>query len=174
MTALTSLGRIGMDPAEIDAVLISHLHGDHFGGLPLLLLDASLRARSRPLTIAGPAATRRRVEEALAIFGWTSAHIDAATFVPLEPGVTVPIAGCKVTASSVVTTRRLRRLACVSWPKERRSATPATPGGAMRSSKSHVAPTCSSAEPGRSTRRSRRSWISRRCLDVGTLSPASG
>jgi ribonuclease BN (tRNA processing enzyme) len=102
MTALTSLGRIGMDPAEIDAVVISHLHGDHFGGLPLLLLDATLRTRSRPLTIVGPAATRRRVEEALAVFGWTSAHIDAMTFVPLEPGVTVPIAGCEVTAFDVV------------------------------------------------------------------------
>lgn len=87
MTALTSLGRIGIDPAEIDAVVISHLHGDHFGGLPLLLLEATLRARSRPLTIARPAATRRRVEQALELFGWTSARIDAATFVPLVPGV---------------------------------------------------------------------------------------
>ena len=102
MTALTSLGSIGMDPAEIDAVVISHLHGDHFGGLPLMLLDATLRGRSRPLTIAGPAATRRRVEEALAIFGWTSAHIDAATFVPLEPGMTLAIAGCELTAFEVL------------------------------------------------------------------------
>jgi ribonuclease BN (tRNA processing enzyme) len=102
MTALASLGRIGMDPAEIDAVVVSHLHGDHFGGLALLLLDATLRARSRPLTIAGPAATRRRVEEALALFGWTSADINAATFVPLEPGVALSIAGCDVTAFEVV------------------------------------------------------------------------
>jgi ribonuclease BN (tRNA processing enzyme) len=101
MTALASLGRIGIDPAEIDAVVISHLHGDHFGGLPLLLLDATLRARSRPLTIAGPAATRRRVEQALELFGWTSAGIDAATFVPLVPGVAAPIAGCEVTAFDV-------------------------------------------------------------------------
>lgn len=101
MTALTSLGRIGMDPAEIDAVLISHLHGDHFGGLPLLLLDATLRARSQPLTIAGPAATRQRVKQALEIFAWRSARIDAATFVPLVPGVAVPIAACEVTAFDV-------------------------------------------------------------------------
>ena len=82
MAALTSLGSIGIDPAEIDAVVISHLHGDHFGGLPLMLLDATLRGRSRPLTIGGPAATRRRVEDAVAIFGWPSARMDAATFAP--------------------------------------------------------------------------------------------
>jgi ribonuclease BN (tRNA processing enzyme) len=101
MTASASLGRIGMDPAEIDAVVISHLHGDHFGGLPLLLLDASLRPRARPLIIAGPAATRARAQQALEIFGWTSVRLDAATFIHLSPGVPVSIAGCEVTAYDV-------------------------------------------------------------------------
>jgi ribonuclease BN (tRNA processing enzyme) len=102
MTALTSLGRAGIDPGEIDTVLISHLHGDHFGGLPLMLLDATLRARTRPLTIAGPAATRQRVQEVLDSFGWTSANIDVATFVPLVPRVAVRLADCDVTAFEVV------------------------------------------------------------------------
>jgi ribonuclease BN (tRNA processing enzyme) len=101
MTVLTSLGRIGVDPAHIDAVFISHLHGDHFGGLPLLLLDATLRPRARPLTIAGPAATRFRTEQALEIFGWTSTRIDLANFIHLVPGATYAIAGCGVTAFDV-------------------------------------------------------------------------
>jgi ribonuclease BN (tRNA processing enzyme) len=101
MTALTSLARAGVDPSEIDAVIISHLHGDHFGGLPLLLLDALRRTRSRPLTIAGPAATRQRVQQALEVFGWTSAAINAATFVHLQPGVSARIGGCDVTAVEV-------------------------------------------------------------------------
>jgi ribonuclease BN (tRNA processing enzyme) len=102
MTALASLGRIGVDPGEIDAVAISHLHGDHFGGLAPLLLDATLRPRARPLTIAGPAATRSRVEQALEVFGWTTSRLDVADFVELVPGVPRSICGCEVTAFAVL------------------------------------------------------------------------
>ena len=103
MTALASLGRAGIDPREIDAVLISHLHGDHFGGLAPLLLDASIRPRQKPLTIAGPAETRSRVAEALGMFGWTSAGTDGVEFVVLDPaGGAANVAGCEVTALAVV------------------------------------------------------------------------
>lgn len=101
MTVLASLGKIAMEPADVDAVVISHLHGDHFGGLPLMLLDASLRPRARPLTIAGPADTRARVEHALEVFGWTSVRVDVARFVHLVPAVPTSIAGCEVTAFDV-------------------------------------------------------------------------
>jgi ribonuclease BN (tRNA processing enzyme) len=102
MTALTSLGRRGLDPSQIDAIVISHLHGDHFGGVPLLLLDASLRGRPMPLTIAGPADTRRRVQQSLEVHGWRSAFMmEAATFVELVPGVSRRLAGCDVTAFEV-------------------------------------------------------------------------
>ena len=48
--------RFRIDPATVDAVVISHLHGDHFGGLPFLLLDAAfITRRKRPLMVAGPA-----------------------------------------------------------------------------------------------------------------------
>jgi ribonuclease BN (tRNA processing enzyme) len=53
-------------PNTIDAILISHLHGDHFGGLPFLLLDAHLVSRrTRPLTIAGPPGLRERLHRAM-------------------------------------------------------------------------------------------------------------
>lgn len=39
----------------IDAIFISHLHGDHLFGLPGLLSSMSLNARTRPLALYGPA-----------------------------------------------------------------------------------------------------------------------
>jgi ribonuclease BN (tRNA processing enzyme) len=101
MTAVASLGRIGVDAAEIDAIIVSHLHGDHFGGIPLLLLDAALRGRARPLIIAGPRRTRERVNQTLKVFGWQNARLETATFVQLVPGEPVTIAGCEVTAFEV-------------------------------------------------------------------------
>lgn len=101
LTALLSLARAGVDAESLDAVLLSHLHGDHFGGVPLLLLDATLRGRTRPLTLAGPAATRERVQHALDVFGWNSARMDLAEFVSLVPRTMVDLGVCKVTAFPV-------------------------------------------------------------------------
>ena len=59
----------GLDFGRVDGVILSHLHGDHFGGLPFLLLDAQLLSRrERPLVIAGPPGTRARIEAALEVF----------------------------------------------------------------------------------------------------------
>jgi ribonuclease BN (tRNA processing enzyme) len=44
---------------------VSHLHGDHFGGLPFLILDGQFSRRTNPLTIAGPPSTARRLTEAM-------------------------------------------------------------------------------------------------------------
>src|SRR5262249_41374882 len=44
---------------------ISHLHGDHFGGLPLLILDGQFSRRTRPLTVLGPAGTGERLHAAM-------------------------------------------------------------------------------------------------------------
>ena len=59
-TLLAGLKRARIDPADIDFVLISHLHGDHFAGLPFLMLQYMWESpRKRMLTIAGP----RRLEQ---------------------------------------------------------------------------------------------------------------
>lgn len=53
-TSLVGLKAADIDPASVDAVVVSHLHGDHFAGLPFLLLDAQLNSRrSTPLVLAG-------------------------------------------------------------------------------------------------------------------------
>jgi ribonuclease BN (tRNA processing enzyme) len=49
----------------ISTVVISHLHGDHFGGLPFLILDGQFRHRTADLTVAGPAGTGNRLARAM-------------------------------------------------------------------------------------------------------------
>jgi len=61
-SSLIALKQQGIDHNSIDAILLTHLHGDHCGGVPFLLVDAMLGARrSRPLTIAGPRDLRSRM-----------------------------------------------------------------------------------------------------------------
>ena len=64
-TSLSALRACGLDPGEIGTVLVSHLHGDHFGGLPFLILDGQFSRRIRPLTVAGPPGTADRLEQAM-------------------------------------------------------------------------------------------------------------
>lgn len=53
--ALAHMKKLGLAPADIDAVFVSHFHADHWFGLPFLLLEYSEFGRGgRPLTIVGP------------------------------------------------------------------------------------------------------------------------
>ena len=60
-STLIGMRRLGLDPNDVDTVYLTHLHGDHFGGLPWLLIDAQyIGKRTRPLTVAGPKGTEAR------------------------------------------------------------------------------------------------------------------
>lgn len=58
---------------SIAAVVISHLHGDHFFGLPGLLSTMHLCGRTEPVTIVAPAGARQVVETT---FSLTGNHVD--------------------------------------------------------------------------------------------------
>lgn len=61
-TTLLALKSLGIPAERIDFAAISHLHGDHFGGLPFLFLEYLYEnPRSRPLCIVGPPGTEERV-----------------------------------------------------------------------------------------------------------------
>jgi ribonuclease BN (tRNA processing enzyme) len=63
-SSLIALTQQGIEHNTIDAILLTHLHADHCGGVPFLLMDAMLAAkRTRPLTIAGPRDLRARMSQ---------------------------------------------------------------------------------------------------------------
>jgi ribonuclease BN (tRNA processing enzyme) len=65
-SAITAWKRFGFSTDVIDGIVISHLHGDHFGGLPFLLLECQYVAmRTRPLVLAGPPGFRGRLQRTL-------------------------------------------------------------------------------------------------------------
>jgi ribonuclease BN (tRNA processing enzyme) len=66
-TALTGLKRVGIDPNEVSTVVVTHLHGDHFAGIPFLVLDGQFRRRQGDLLLVGPPGVRGRVEAAMEI-----------------------------------------------------------------------------------------------------------
>lgn len=68
-SALIGMRRWQVNPSNIETILITHLHGDHFGGLPFFLLEAQLVSkRVAPLTIAGPPGVGERTRQAMALF----------------------------------------------------------------------------------------------------------
>lgn len=76
-SSISSFKRLGFDFNAIDAVAISHLHGDHFGGLPFLLLDCQyVTRRTRPLVFVGPPGLRERLFAALDAFFPGTAKLD--------------------------------------------------------------------------------------------------
>jgi ribonuclease BN (tRNA processing enzyme) len=103
-TSLSALKRIGLDPTEIGAVFVSHLHGDHFGGLPFLILDGQFGGRRAPLIVAGPPGIADRLRQAMEVMFPGSAAVHRrfdVDVVELTPGVTATVAGIGVTGWEV-------------------------------------------------------------------------
>jgi ribonuclease BN (tRNA processing enzyme) len=103
-SSLIAMKRFNVSPNSVDTIFISHLHVDHFGGLPFFILDAQFSKRLSPLTIAGPPGLTRRLAEAMDVFFPRSSKI-AQKFdiriLELEPRVQALINGVLVTPYNV-------------------------------------------------------------------------
>lgn len=54
-SSLVAMKRLAIDRNAIRAIVVTHFHADHFGGIPFFILDAQFFSKRRtPLTIVGP------------------------------------------------------------------------------------------------------------------------
>ena len=56
------IARAGLSPSRLSAIFITHLHGDHFNGLPGLLSTMGLDRRTSDLTLIGPKGVREYLD----------------------------------------------------------------------------------------------------------------
>ena len=57
--------KAGLGMGKVSHILITHLHGDHYFGLPPLLSSLSMQGRTKPLSITSPLHLRPRLEALL-------------------------------------------------------------------------------------------------------------
>jgi len=57
----TALRAEGLTSDDLGAVVLSHFHGDHYGGIPFLELDAMRSGRTEPLPVIAPPGARERL-----------------------------------------------------------------------------------------------------------------
>lgn len=107
-TSLIALKRLDIDRNAIDVILVTHFHGDHFGGIPFLVMEAQfVTRRERPLIIAGPRGVAERYAQAMDLAFPSSAHQPKrfeVRFQEIEPGAKVAVGVMQVEAFPVVHT----------------------------------------------------------------------
>jgi ribonuclease BN (tRNA processing enzyme) len=104
-SSLIAMKHHGVFPSSIDAILITHLHGDHFGGIPFFILDAQFSKREEPLLIAGPPGTESRVRAAMEVLFPKSSETKqrfSIDFIELPLSALIAVGRLKVTAEPVI------------------------------------------------------------------------
>jgi ribonuclease BN (tRNA processing enzyme) len=104
-SSLPALQRYGIVRDDIDLILITHFHGDHFAGLPFFLLDAQFSRRSRPLVIAGPAGIEVRLTQVMEALFESSSRTKQKfelSVIALKPEETRSFGAVRVTPFPVV------------------------------------------------------------------------
>jgi ribonuclease BN (tRNA processing enzyme) len=104
-TVLQQLNKLNAPTNDVDVILISHFHADHFFGLPFFLLDAKYSHRTKDLRIVGPpgieAATQHLLEIGYPGLADPEASRFRRYFTELRDGCESEVAGLRIEAARV-------------------------------------------------------------------------
>jgi ribonuclease BN (tRNA processing enzyme) len=99
-TSLLAMKKLGFDSGRLDVIFLSHLHGDHFGGLPFFFIEYLYeKDREKPLHVAGPVGTEEKARGLFSLMygkGTKAGDLPATCFHILEPGRQTTIQGIQV------------------------------------------------------------------------------
>jgi ribonuclease BN (tRNA processing enzyme) len=100
-SSLIAMRAQGIEPNSIDAILLTHFHGDHCAGVPFVLMDAMLGSkRTKPIVIAGPPGTAARMD-ALREVLFPGSHVMKpkfeVDFIEMEPWRVNEVHGLRIT-----------------------------------------------------------------------------
>lgn len=87
----TALREAGLSSRDLAAVVLSHFHGDHYGGFPFLELDAMRVGRDRPLLLLAPPGARERLRALRECLYRNLPARFTATITEALPGEIVPL-----------------------------------------------------------------------------------
>lgn len=88
-----------LSPQQLEAVLITHIHGDHCYGLPGLLASCQLHGRTAPLKLVGPAALQDYLQ---AVIGFTEMRIEyPLEFTQVSETLALEAGGFSITATEL-------------------------------------------------------------------------
>ena len=104
-TALIGLNKLKLEPNAVQTIFVSHLHGDHFGGLAWWLIHAHhVSRRTEPLTVVGPEGVAQRFTTAAETLFPGSTAIERRyelRFLEYRADTTLTVAGVRVTPFEV-------------------------------------------------------------------------
>lgn len=87
--------RSGLGLVDLDLILLTHLHGDHYLGLPGMLKTYGLRGRTRPVRIVGPSGLHRLFDTLGAVVGRLPFAVDLDEH---DPGTVWSTDGARIDA----------------------------------------------------------------------------